>query len=197
MLVNRQCTTKVSSRSTAGFTLLEVIIVVATMGILGAIGVPAWFGFMERISLNIAQDQIYRAMQQAKSKAKLEKLTWQVSVRENDQVVQWAVHPAKSGEFIPPGVQWNDMALNIRIDKEKNNKGDYETTLDSPGRKTVSGPWRVQFNDRGNTNGQLGRVTLRSDRTGNVKRCVIVSTLIGTLRTGNEHRQSKDGKYCY
>ncbi len=167
------------------------------MGIVSAIVVPAWFGFMDRISLNIAQDQIYRAMREAQSQAKLQKVTWQVSIRESDRVVQWAVHPAESGEFIPLGVRWNNFEPNIRIDKEKNDKGEYEITLDSPGRKTVTGPWRVQFNDRGNTNGQLGRVTLQTIHTGRMKRCVIVSTLIGTLRTGNEHPKSNQGKYCY
>ncbi|MGQ4647667.1 prepilin-type N-terminal cleavage/methylation domain-containing protein [Lyngbya aestuarii] len=197
MRPNKQYIKKAASQPTAGFTFLELMVVVFMMGILSAIATPSWLGFVDRQRLNSAQDQVYWAMQEAKSKAKLQKITWQASFREIDGVVQWAVHPARSQEFIPIGVNWNPLGTNISIDKEKNKKAKYETTFDSPGKKTITGPWRVQFNFHGNTNGQLGTMTLRTKHTDDVKRCVIVSTLIGTIRTGKEHAKPKDGKYCY
>jgi type II secretory pathway pseudopilin PulG len=188
--------------STAGYTLLELIIVGVLIGILGAIAAPSWLTFLNLQTLNTGQNQVYRAMQAAQSNAKRDKLTWQTSFQEvtvNDRVVvQWAVHPAKPGTFIPSGVRWNNLGTNLRIDKKKNDKGEYETTLDSPGNKTIEGPWRVQFNYHGNTNGQLGRIALRTPYTGKIKRCVIVSTLIGTVRTAKERpKPNKEGKYCY
>ncbi|NET06942.1 MAG: type II secretion system protein [Symploca sp. SIO2B6] len=188
---------KAASNSTKGFTLIELIIVVLMIAILTAIATPSWLLSVNIQHLNSSQNQIYRAIQQAKSKAKLRKETWQFSLREKDGIVQWAVNPAKYGEFIPSGIHWHNLEPNIRVDKYKNDKDEYETTLDSPGRKTITGPWRVQFNYHGNTNGQLGRITLTTQYTGKIKRCVIVSTLIGTIRTGREHSKSKNGKYCY
>ena len=195
---NTKLTRKNQSKSTAGFTLLEQIILVAIIGILSAIAIPSWIGFVDRLSLNIAQDQVYRAMQAAQSNAKRDKITWQVSFREVNQVVQLAVHPAESQQFMPLDVKWHDLGHNIRIDKQKNNKGISETTLYSSGRKKNSGLWRVQFNYHGNTNGQSGQITLITDINSKTKRCVYVSTLIGTLRMGKEHpKPNSNKKYCY
>ncbi|HBB33397.1 MAG TPA: prepilin-type cleavage/methylation domain-containing protein [Cyanobacteria bacterium UBA8803] len=186
------------SRSTAGFTLLELIIVAVILGILSAIAVPSWLSFLDRQRLNTAQSQVYQAMQEAKSNAKRDKITWQVSFREVDRVVQWSIHPAKSGEFIPSSVHWNHLGENIRIYTARNQLGKYETTLDSPGAKSLTGPWRVQFNYHGNTNGQLGQITLTTNNGSNSKRCVYVSTLIGAMRMGQEQSKSNsDKKYCY
>lgn len=181
-----------------GFTLLETLIVVVIIGIVSAIAIPNWQAFVNLRYLNSAQDRVYWTMQEAKRNAVRDKITWQASFRETPSgTVQWAVHPATSDAFIPAGVLWHDLGKNIQVDKYKNSKDEYETTLDSPGTKTIAGPWRVQFNSYGNTNGQLGRITLQTTSGGKAKRCVIVSTLIGTLRTGKEHPKVQDGKYCY
>ncbi len=199
MLQKNQSTNKAASHSTAGFTLLEVIITAGMVGILSAIAAPSWVTFVSRQQLNIAQDQMYRAMQSTKSNAELHKMTWQLSLQENKGVVQWAVHAAESGTFIPSGVQWNNLDPNIQVYKDKNNKGKCETTLDQQIQRCPSnGPWRVQFNYKGNTNGQLGQLTLTTKNGGKAKSCVYVSTLIGTVRTGKEHSKANDSKkYCY
>ncbi len=184
MRVNSQDTDKAVSLSTAGFTLLEQIIIVGIMGILSAIAAPAWFSFVEHQQLNIAQDQIYRAMQEAKSYAKLQKVTWQFSVRESNNFVEWAVHPAIVN---PANAQWNNLDKAIHLDPE--------TTLQHSG-----GVRQIQFDYKGNvTKPPFGRVTLSSQHGGKAKRCVFVSTIIGTLRMAKEHpqRNRADGKYCY
>ncbi len=189
---------KIPYPSTAGYTLIETIIIVAIVGTLSAIIAPSWLNFIARQRLNTAQDQVYRAMQEAKSNATKDKITWQVSFREENNIVQWTIHPASSEEFVPSGLHWHELGENISVDKEKNNKGEYETTLDSPGIKTITGPWRVQFNYHGNTNGQLGQITLISENGGKTKRCVCVSTLIGAMRKGQEHSKvNENKKYCY
>lgn len=177
-------TNKVVSRSTAGFTLFELIVAVGIIGILSAIIASSWFSFVERQSLNIAQNQIYRAMQEAKSNAKVQKVTWQFSIRKTNDVVQWAVH---STTINPAKIQWNNLDKYIDLDPE--------TTLQESG-----GVRKIEFNYQGNvTKSRLGRVTLSSRHGGKIKRCVFVSTLIGTLRTAKEHPQPNrnDGKYCY
>ncbi|NES19883.1 MAG: type II secretion system protein [Symploca sp. SIO3E6] len=200
------------TRSNQGFTLLEVIFVVAIIGILGAIGAPSWTAFINRQKINSSADQVYQAMQGARSNARRDKMTWQVSFRQNEEVTQFSIHQADAQEFIPDYVLtndalWSDLEPNIIIDQSKNDKGKYETSIT---RKTPTGPWRVQFNYQGcpvrkptNQCGQtaitaLGRVTLRSQNGGKYRRCVIISTLLGAMRKGENHSKV-DGskKYCY
>lgn len=199
MRINWRYTDKAASRSTAGFTLLELTIVVAVIGIICAIAAPSCIAFLNRQRLNTAQNQIYRSLQQAKSQATLQKVTWQVSFQDNAGVVQWAVHPAESGKFIPDGVHWNNLDSAIALYKDQNSKGKCETTFDQPKQSCPShGPWRVQFNYIGNTNGQLGQITLIAKNDSKIKRCVYVSTLIGNIRTGQEHsKPNSSNKYCY
>ena len=190
--------------SNSGFTLVETLIVVVTLGILAAIAAPSWLTFVNTRRLNVAQDEVYRSMRQAQSQAKKQKLTWQVSFRQQNNIVQWAVHQAKTEQFIPETVisndkLWNNLDSNIRIDSE--------TTLR---KQSVSGAWRVIFNYQGcpvynvgdeciNTSLQaLGQITLYIPNSGKTRRCIYVSTILGAMRTGKERAKANDnGKYCY
>ncbi|MEC4983492.1 MAG: prepilin-type N-terminal cleavage/methylation domain-containing protein [Oscillatoria sp. PMC 1068.18] len=186
-------------RSIQGYTLLEILVVVVIVGILSAIAAPSWLEFLNRQKLNAGVDRIYWAMRSAQSNAKRDKITWQVSFREENSIVQWSVHPAESQIFIPDDLQWNNLNQDLEIYKDKNNKGVCETTLAQPTRSCPTiGPWRVQFNYKGNPNGQIGQITLTNKNSSKLQRCVYVSTLIGNLRNGKNHPKANGSKkYCY
>lgn len=171
-----------TTRSTVrGFTLLELTVVISVIGVLFAIAAPGWLTLLSRQQLNTAQSEVYQAMRAAQEKATQQHLTWEMGVREREGVVQWAVYPANA---VPPDPLWKSLDPNIRLDAE--------TTLQS-----FNSLRRVQFNYRGHVNGQLGRLTLSSKAGGTAKRCVLVSTLLGAIRTGSEHSTAVDGKRCY
>lgn len=164
-----------------------MLIAIFIIGILAAIAVPSWQAFIENHRLNAAQYQVYRAMREAQSQAKHEKLTWQVSFREVNEGIQWAVHPVT---VTPTNANWNNLDSHIRFDTETNIY-------------TLAGVRRVQFDYKGNVilnpiqNLGLGRITLSSRYGGRAKRCLIVSTLLGAMRTAKEHPRRKEGRYCY
>jgi prepilin-type N-terminal cleavage/methylation domain-containing protein len=184
--------------SSQGFTLLEILIITAIIGVLAAIAVPSWIAFFERQQLNVVNDKVYQAMRQAQSIARLEKETWQASFREKNGVVQWAVHKASLDVVQDANkIPWQAFPKFIRIDDESSlpNSGDV---------------YRIRFNHKGcpvynlqdtctnTTIRTKGRLTLSNKNGGNTKRCVIVSTLLGVLRKANEQpKADASGKLCY
>jgi len=196
----------------AGLSLIELLVVVVIVGILAATGVATWGNFLLRQRLNAGNNSIYRAVREAQETAKTRNLSWQVSFREQGDRAQFAVHRADSTEFIPTAVSnneayWRELPQGVLIDTTRNNKGKYETSIR---KASDSGPWRVLFNYQGclvykpsDSCGKtslraLGRITLYIEGTGKLRRCVVVSTLIGSIREGENHAKAdRTGKYCY
>jgi type II secretory pathway pseudopilin PulG len=192
--------------------MLEIIVIVLIIGVLAAIAIPSWLAFIDIQRLKTAQGEVYQAMRQAQSLATKNKLTWQVSFRENNGTVQWAVHQAQSDKFLPYTIStnnniWHDLDSNIQIDTVKNNKGKSETTLPS---NASAQAWRAIFNYQGCPVYQvgdectqtslrtLGQITFSSKNGGKAKRCVYISTILGAMRTGKERNKANDNdKYCY
>ncbi|MBH8555079.1 type II secretion system protein [Nostocaceae cyanobacterium CENA357] len=167
--------------SNSGFTLVEMLVIVMMIGTLAALAIPNWLAFVNIQQLNTAQNQVYLAMRQAQSQATKEKLTWQASFREQNGIIQWAVHPATVN---PSGFYWNNLDSHVFLDPE--------TTL-----PLSNGIRKLQFDYRGNVN-VFRRITLSSKYGGKAKRCVYISTLLGAMRTAKEHtRANSDGDYCY
>lgn len=164
-----------------GFTLLETLVVIAITGILFAIAAAGWGAFLNVHRLNTAQEHVFLAMRTAQTNAKHQHLSWQADFRQANQVFQWVIHPAGS---VTLDAQWNSFDSNVQIDPE--------TTL-----RKIGDIWRIEFSQLGRVNGQLGRITLSGKSGGKAKRCVIVSTLLGTLRKGFDRPTRKNGKYCY
>jgi prepilin-type N-terminal cleavage/methylation domain-containing protein len=165
--------------STAGFTLLELLVALVMLGVLAAIAAPSWQAFLNRQRLNTAQNQVMEVLKQAQQSAKQHHIPYQASFREQANRVQWAIHPTQAD---PMTVPWNALEEGIKLDAE--------TTL-----ARDNSIYRMQFNHRGEVNGQLGRVTLSLTSGGGVKRCVFVSNLLGAMRTG-ENRPTRQGNPC-
>jgi prepilin-type N-terminal cleavage/methylation domain-containing protein len=211
-MINKFFNPHLRYNSNSGFTLIETLAVLSLIGVLAAILIPSWLTFINNRSLNIAQSEVYQAMRQAQSQAIKKKLTWQVSLREKNGVVQWAIHEAEAEKFIPDSVQnndrlWNEFDPNIRIDQQINDRGKKETTLAKHSSQEV---WRVLFNYQGcpvykvgdeciNTSLRtLGQITFYHANGGKSKRCVYVSTVLGAMRVGRERtKANNNGKYCY
>ncbi len=163
-----------------GFTFLETLIVVAILGLSSTIAAPAYLSFFETYQLNIAQDKVHQAMRQAQSTAMQTSTAWRFGVRENSGAIEWSVY--KDGS---ENMQWQTLSKSLTLDDE--------TTL----RKSSQGIYSTKFDHRGNAR-ILGRITLAGKRYSAAKRCVIVSTLLGTTRRGRGHtKPNSSGRYCY
>nr|WP_255516174.1 GspH/FimT family pseudopilin [cf. Phormidesmis sp. LEGE 11477] len=138
--------------------------------------------FLEGNRLTVGRDKIHSAIQQTQTTAQRRGVTWQFSLRERNGFVEWAVHPKSVS---PALAQWEALdAASVRIDAE--------TTFARSGDVHY-----VRFNEEGNVEYRLGRVTLSSEQAPAIKRCVIVSTIIGATRKSKEQPTPQDGKTCY
>jgi prepilin-type N-terminal cleavage/methylation domain-containing protein len=163
----------------AGFALMEMVMVVAIIGILSAIMVPSYLAWTQNHRLRAAQDKVFTILRQTQSFAAQQRRPHQASFRAQGDQVTWSIHPIGT----PPSV-WQVLPYGVQLDAE--------TTL-----RRSQGLYIAQFNHYGEVNGQLGRVTLSLPENPRLKRCVFISTLLGALRSAQSQPKPQNGKYCY
>lgn len=148
---------------------MELVAIVVIAGVLVAIVAPGWLAFANSRILTAAQDQAYQAFKQTQREAIRRRIRAEVSFRQFNNRVEWSTHPVNS---LPQN--WQPLESGAKIDPAY-------TNLHLSG-----GIYRMQFDEQGNANGQLGKLTFAGTNGGNARRCVFVSTLIGTLRKDSD-----------
>lgn len=196
-----------TSKLNAGFTTIELVIVVLVISVLAAIAAPGWLAFNNRQRLNKANDAVLGAIQDAQRQAKIKKLTYSVSFIVQNQVPQVAIYPVTGTGTTPPswpgtlwknlgdiGLQPGQVLIYSNIDSSNPNKVVSPSTLSV---LNSSNPRTITFDYTGSLpNANFGSAPSGSTETpglkvvvatGNLqnpmKRCVIVKTLIGGMKT--------------
>ncbi|WP_449416689.1 prepilin-type N-terminal cleavage/methylation domain-containing protein [Phormidium nigroviride] len=184
----------------SGFTLLEMLILLLIIGILSSIAAPGWLAFINNQRLRTSQSRVYGALQLAQSNAKRDKVAWQASFRTQGTVVQWAIHPATTDPTtLPVSISpssapnvWYSLEDKIAIDSETSSTT--KTTL----QEIVAGTsYKAIFNRQGclvndaanectDTVTVPQRITLQHADLGSARKCAVVETLLGAMRTGDD-----------
>lgn len=80
-----------AGKRAAGFTLLELMIVLTIIGILSAIAAPSWNRFYAIRQLNTAQDQIQGSITLGQHLAKMQRRPYRFVIEQHGDVVRWGI----------------------------------------------------------------------------------------------------------
>jgi prepilin-type N-terminal cleavage/methylation domain-containing protein len=204
---------KIHTQPNAGFSLIEVLVVVLMVGILSAIAAPGWLAFVNRQRVNKANDVVLAALQEAQREAKKKKLSYSFSFKNDSGTAQILIH---AGNKVPTS-GWKPLGENIGVQSGQvllytnlasipatstapstaNKKASTNITYTTPGSGTITFDYMgtLQDVDLGTAGGSLEQLGLKiglatpnpgTQIAGNLKRCVILETLIGGIRTGKD-----------
>ncbi|MDZ8051996.1 MAG: prepilin-type N-terminal cleavage/methylation domain-containing protein [Aulosira sp. ZfuVER01] len=186
-----------AAQQDAGFTLLEVIVVVLIVGILAAIVAPGWLGFVNRQRVNKANDTVVAALQEAQRQAKRTKRNYSVSFGINSNIPQIAVYPGTTPS------NWQNLGGDLGIKSKQillgaNLSAVNTTTSSSTVSYSLTTPVTITYDymgilpnaDFGGTAGLKIVVAVPNaanpTQASSVKRCVIVNTLLGSMLTAKD-----------
>lgn len=172
--MNKYC---LSRQPVAGFTLIEMLVVIIMVGILSALAIPSYLGLLNRQRLNVAQDQVFITMRNAQANAKRERRSWAACFRDNGTIMS-SLYPLPEGSTnwsCTNATNWQPLGSDSTA-----------IAIDTGNTSTIANPatyYPVQFNYDGSTPLRR-RITLQvRNETSATKRCIFVATILGALRT--------------
>ncbi len=199
----------------AGFTLIEMIVVVIIIAILSAIAAPGWLAFVNRQRVSKVNDAVFSALQKAQQEAKSKKVSYSVSFYTKDGLPQFAVYQTPTDPNFTP--TWNSLSGNLEIKPNQvilgtnlsgENKGGETATVNY----SITSPdliKRITFDYQGNVpiedSSKLPLVIAVAVPQSNssiqpipdTKRCVIVATLLGSIKIGQgEYNKTSNPQGC-
>lgn len=195
-LLRHQRHLKDQPATNAGFTLLELLVVLLMVTVLMAIGAPVWLSMADGQRLGAVQDTTFQALRLAQAKARQQKRIWEACFRvdsANTRVVQYSVHPAVGDKC--GNANWQPLgaeaATFTTIDSSKPNldftKGGtaYVVQFNANGWLASAQDSSLSAGNDKNTERRISfKLAGRPDL--NTRTCVYVETLLGSLRAARD-----------
>jgi Tfp pilus assembly protein PilE len=165
-------------QSFAGFTLLELMVIVVMVGLLAAVAAPSWIGFFNRQRISAVKSDLIQTIKQTQQDAiqRRETVSFEILESEDLPTINNGIDIVlASSSSIKPGMITLD-SYTVNADGTKNDDADdVSLGFDYQGKPVAAGT-----NDDGFV---LPFVITISAENSNNKQCVIIANLIGSIKT--------------
>jgi prepilin-type N-terminal cleavage/methylation domain-containing protein len=158
------------SQSVAGFTLLELLVVVAMVGVLSAIAAPSWLSFLNTQKMNAARNDLASILRTAQTEAQSRQQSKQVSFSSTTFSVTVRNQFNSTGGINTTGGVVTTLGSGNAGNNFTLTAPSTSIVFDHSGRTNASTPFIIKITRNGSSTTQS---------------CVIVTTLLGGLKAAN------------
>lgn len=172
------------SKSTAGFTMIELMVVVIMAGVVAAIAAPSWQGFLDRQRINAVRSDLMGVLKNAQDDAQARHQSKQVVFPATTSATPLTVTVRNSDLTAIGSTSFASSSGTTTVlgDGKVGNKfrivASTPIVFDYNGRVSVTTPYAIKIINSQAPTPPLGQSPTQS--------CVIVTTLLGGLKPAND-----------